>query len=183
MSTKTKVKEIWKSIKGYEELYQVSSLGRIKSLRRLGINGRYYGGKILKPQIRSGYNSVTLYKKNDAKSFVIHRLVAIAFVENVFNKTQVNHINEDKIDNNFENLEWVTAKENINHGTAISRRSKKRKNGLGSKPVLQFSLEMRFIRRWVSASECNRNGFYKSAVCSCARGEKKQYKGYIWKYE
>lgn len=99
--------EIWKDIKGYERYYQVSNLGNIKNLKTK---------KTLKgfPN-KKGYLSVKLYKLNANKTFFIHRLVAITFLENTFNKPQVNHINGVKTDNNVCNLEWCTNSENMNH--------------------------------------------------------------------
>ena len=107
------MEEIWRDIEGFEGLYQVSNFGRIK---------RVTTGKILKgDKNNDGYLRVKLYKNNTKSNKSIHRLVAEAFIPNPENKPQVNHINEDKtnnsLDNSLDNLEWMTAKENINHGT------------------------------------------------------------------
>ena len=115
--------EIWKDIKGYEGLYQVSNLGRVKSiekyfLRKYKNTIRPYSkpSKILKPfPTRTGYLLVKLTKEKKEKSFQVHRLVAITFIPNPENKPQVNHINGVKTDNYITNLEWVTAKENTRH--------------------------------------------------------------------
>jgi hypothetical protein len=100
-------KEIWKDIEGYEGLYQVSNLGRIKSLnfKRSGKEG------ILKSNPEGGYCAVTLSHKRRGV-FYIHRLVATAFIPNPENKPEVNHINHNKRDNRASNLEWVTQSEN-----------------------------------------------------------------------
>lgn len=101
--------EVWKDINGYEGLYQVSNLGNVKSLK-------YGKERILKPDVsKFGYLFVDLCKNNICKSFRVHRLVAIVFIPNLENKEQVNHINGIKTDNMVQNLEWVTAKENIQH--------------------------------------------------------------------
>ena len=122
--------EEWKDIEGYEGLYQVSNKGRIKSLnyRRTGKEGMLKG----KPD-KNGYLIVFLYKKGEKpKPFLIHRLVAIMFLHNPNNYLEVNHIDEDKTNNNVENLEWCTRKYNMNYGTrneraSISRKGKKHK--------------------------------------------------------
>ena len=111
------MEEIWKDIKGYECIYQVSNLGNVKSLDRLSTNGRRLKGKLLAKTNSKGYIKVTLTNKNKSDNRDIHRLVAQAFIPNPENKPQVNHIDEDKTNNTVDNLEWCTAKENINHGT------------------------------------------------------------------
>lgn len=113
-------KEIWKPIKGYEGLYEVSNLGRVRSLDREIIykNGakHIHKGKILKLQYdRYGYLYITLNNKCDTKKCTVHRLVAEAFIPNVDNKPCIDHINTIKDDNRVENLRWVTYKENMNN--------------------------------------------------------------------
>jgi len=113
-------KEIWKEIPEYNGFYQISNLGRVKSISRKMWNGFgyfYSKTKMLKPAIGShGYYTVNLYNKSKQHcSYLIHRLIAKAFISNTQNKPYINHINNIRIDNRIKNLEWVTQKENINY--------------------------------------------------------------------
>lgn len=106
--------EIWKDVVGFEGLYQVSNLARIKVVGKEYIMIQNND----KPNFM-GYNLVTLKKNNTRKTIRVHRLVAIAFIPNPENKPQVNHINAIKTDNRVENLEWATASENSIHATKL----------------------------------------------------------------
>jgi DNA-binding XRE family transcriptional regulator len=100
--------ENWKSIKNYEGLYEVSNLGRVRSLK---------SDKFLIPRLsKKGYHRVGFWKNNKGKDFYIHRLVAIYFIENPNNLEEVNHKDGDKSNNHFSNLEWYSHKENMSHG-------------------------------------------------------------------
>lgn len=178
--------EIWKDINDYEGLYQVGNFGRVRSLG----NGKSNNSKerILQPRKRrDGYLQVVLCKDGKQKNFLVHRLVASAFIENTDNLPCVNHKDEDKT-NNFVgtpendykdgNLEWCTNEYNNIYGTRIERFVK-----VMSKPVLQFSKTGDFIREWTSVMECERNGFDQGHVSECCNGKRKSHKGYIWKYK
>ena len=107
--------EIWKDIKGYEGLYQVSNLGRVKNIKR---------NRLLKPlsDNTNRYLRVRLYDKNlKMRHKSVHRLVAEAFIPNPNNLPQVNHKDEDKTNNDVSNLEWCTIQYNICYGTRLER--------------------------------------------------------------
>lgn len=178
--------EIWKDIKGYEGLYQVSNWGRVKSLK-------YGKERILKPQKdRGGYLRIGLYKDRKFKLTKIHRLVAEAFLENPDNLPEVNHRDENKKNNRVENLEWCTHLYNQNYGTRNNRIGKtlsKTRTGIFntkcSKPVYQYTLDGVFVREWPSVSEVERQtGWWESAISSCCNNKKgfKTAYGFKWSY-
>lgn len=113
--------EIWKDIENYKGIYQVSTFGRVKSLSRYFVrsNGEplFCKSKILKPQIIRGYYYVRLQYKGDYKTILLSRLVAQAFIPNPDNLPEVNHKDENKLNNRVDNLEWCTRKYNINYGS------------------------------------------------------------------
>ena len=167
------MKEIFKDIKNYEGLYQVSNLGRVYSIRN---------NKILKPKLnRCGYLSVNLKYKGSHVTKSIHRLVAQTFIENPYNFPQVNHKDEDKTNNCVDNLEWCTAKYNHNYGT-----NKERAAQHFRKPVLMFDLNNNFIKEFNSVTEAGSyvNGNSGNiARCCLNREHYNSAYGYKWKYK
>lgn len=125
--------EEWKAITGYEGLYEVSNLGRVKSLnyRGTGKCQLMTGGSL-----SAGYRYVVLSRDGKTHNQLVHRLVATEFLPNPSNLPQVNHIDEDKSNNCVSNLQWCTPKENMQHGTRLARsKDTRRKNAIGFKPV------------------------------------------------
>ncbi|HFI0937751.1 TPA: NUMOD4 domain-containing protein [Streptococcus suis] len=162
--------EIWKDVRGYEGYYMVSNKGRVKSC---------YTKKILKQQLKkTGYLQVVLYKDRKPKSWLVHRLVGIAFIPNPENKEQVNHIDEDKTNNCLENLEWLSPDENANFGTRNYRFSSKIK-----KRVIQMDLSGKVIKTFDSAIDAAKEtGLKSQGIARAARGERKKYSGFKWKF-
>lgn len=117
--------EIFKDIPGYEQLYQISNLGRVRSLSRdlydpkRNLYLRTLPSSIITPVLDGGYFRLNLYKKGKKKAFRVHRLLAMAFIPNPECKSQINHKDGNKSNNDLSNLEWVTPKENVNHAFDI----------------------------------------------------------------
>lgn len=181
--------EIWKDITGYENLYMVSSAGRIKSVDRYVKNRNGVAlkkGKILAPAKidKTQYLKVSLWKNNKQKTFLVHRLVAEAFLEKNSEKTQVNHIDENPQNNNVENLEWCTPSYNVNFGTRNDRAAlKKKENTVDGKEIAQLDMNGNVVQRFSSAKKAAEYiGGDNSAICKCANGVTKTSYGFIWKW-
>jgi len=173
--------EVWKNIVGYEGKYQVSSFGQVRSIDRIDASGKKRKGRLLKPcKDKDGYLYVGL---SDGGVTIrrIHKLVAEAFIGSCPNGHQVNHKDENKTNNRIENLEYVTAKQNINYGTGIKRRAEKRGSA-----VCQLSKSGDVIAKYRSLREAAKEtGIDFRNIRKCCIGEKyyKTAGGYIWKYE
>lgn len=171
--------EHWKSIAGYEGLYEVSDLGRVKSL--------WYGKeKILKPgKNTQGYLIVNLCKDGHVKSVRIHRLVATSFIPNTNNLETVNHRDEDKTNNAASNLEWMSKRDNINYGTRNKRVSETQINDKNkSKAVKMFDKKTgELLETFPSLHEAKRvTGINLGNISSCCIGNRKSAGGYFWRY-
>lgn len=177
-------KEIWKDVEGYEGLYQVSNLGRVKSLERIiehkGCYGGFYHvkGKILKPRTeKDGYFRIGLKKDRTQKFYRINRLVAKTFIPNPNNLPVVNHKDENKENNVWTNLEWCTQLYNVNYGDGINKRKLKR-----SIKIKQYDLNGNYIKTWDSINDAIRCYNGNTQICQCCKGKRKQANGYKWKY-
>lgn len=173
------VGEIWKDIKGYEGLYQVSNLGRVRSLG----NNKNRKEKILKHVLNDrGYPTVGLCKNGKAKRCYVHRLVYEAFIGEIPEGMQINHKDENKENNVLSNIDTLmTCKENINWGTRNERAAKAK-----GKSVIQKNLDGKVVKIWPSANEVQRQlGYSQGNISNCCRGKKNfnTAYGYIWQYE
>jgi hypothetical protein len=176
--------EIWLPVPGYGDNYLISNLGRVKTLAR-------GAEKILSPGILpAGYHLVVLGPKTDRKTRLVHRLVAAAFVPNPENKRTVNHIDGNKANNHFSNLEWASYLENNLHArtTGLNRSYSDRAKPKGnyhpkSKQVDQYTLDGVFLRRWDSLGAIKRElGYSPDNISRTCRGQKKTAYEFRWKY-
>lgn len=195
--------EEWRDVVGYEGLYQVSNLGRVKSLPkdiRRGSGIYHRGCIIMKPIINgNGYYQVTLFSNNHKKKIrPIHNIMLEAFVPNPNNYTECDHINTIRTDNRLGNLRWANRDINMNNPLTKYHRSiaiktycknpdyikKQRNNQPYMKPVLQYTLDMDFVKEHISLMEASRyvNGNI-SSISKCCKGEHKKACGYIWKFK
>ena len=182
------MQEVWKDIEGYEGLYQVSNMGRVKSLGRDVWKWNHYTHqpeKILKMgQDRYGYLVVGLYKDKKLKTFKVHRLVAQAFVTNHENKETVNHINGNKQDNKANNLEWHSNEENIKPAFSMGLTGGIHfQNNKKSAPVEQYDKNNNLVSMYPSTREAERTtGVSSGSIVACCKGKIKTAGGYKWKY-
>ena len=183
--------EEWRDVVGYEGLYQVSNHGRVKSLDRQVRNKNgmtLIRGQILSPGhvgYKGQYCQVALWKENQKKLYLVHRLVAVAFHPNPDNMPEVNHIDENTLNNRADNLEWITMERNKRYGTCIQRGAEKRRGKpIGGHPILQYTTEGVFIAKHASAIEAAAHvGGNNSLICRCANGKLKSSCGFVWKWE
>lgn len=183
--------EIWKDIEGYEGIYKVSNMGKVKSLDRIDSNGRARKGIILKQGNRSknrAYKVVHLSKNNVTKSVLVHRIVALAFVDLIKGKDIVNHLDNDPSNNEASNLEWTTYKGNMQHSSNQGRMHYKPENlkkaqESRKRPVV--ATKGKEVLTFSSASEAELVGFNHRHIANCCNKKYgyKTHKGYSWRYE
>ena len=176
-SSEAQKDEEWKDIPGYEGLYQASTFGRVRGLKRC-VGGRMQRATILKQILhRDGYPKITLYKDHRSKHFQTHRIIAMTFIPNPDDLPQINHKDENKINNHVENLEWCTRSYNCKYGhrndKSISRCSVK---------VAQLDLNGNYIAEYSSMREAGRiTGVSDSKICEVCHGHRNTTGGYKWK--
>lgn len=162
------MEEVWKDIKGYEGLYQISNLGRVKSTKR------HEETIMSPPRDKVGYTRVSLLKDGYRKTYLVHRLVAEMFIPNPDNKKEVDHIDTDPTNNVVTNLRWVSPSENQFNELTYKRKCR---------PIIQFDINGYLIRKWDSLTAVQKElGITKGNISSCLRGASKTSGGYMWKY-
>lgn len=184
--------ELWKDIKNYEGLYQVSNMGRIKSLKRIikYKNGRnqVYNSKILKPlSYKDKYLKIVLYKNKIGKTFAIHRLVAQAFIPNPYNYPVINHKDENKHNNKVDNLEWCTVKYNNNYKNVRGRAVKTRKKNLiKNKKIYVYNLQGKKVKEFntiIQACDWLGKPNAKTHISECLNNKRKTAYNYKWEFK
>lgn len=180
--------EVWKDIPDYEGYYQVSNIGRVRSVPRVTYigtgNARNDGGFLKKQRLNEfGYLRVNLCKEGKRRNYFVHRLVAVCFIPNPNNLPFINHKDEDKTNNRVDNLEWCTQEYNSNYGT---RNERLYANGGGSrkKEVEQYDLKGNLINTFQSMTEAQRQtGVDRNMIRVVCNGKFKQGNGYVWKFK
>lgn len=195
-------REIWKPIEGYA-YYLISNLGRVKSVERTHTTNNRWGKidrvvkeRILKQtKVSGGYLRVVLCKNGICKTFLVHRLVAQAFIPNPNNLPEINHRDENKQNNCIDNLEWCTYKYNSNYGTSKKRISEKHKGKIlnpehkrkiansKSISIVQYDKHMNVIAIWTSSKEVEKlTGINAGNISKACKGKRKTAGGFVWKY-
>lgn len=173
---------MWKDIKNYEGLYQISDTGEVRSLDKLVTysNGRkhLYKGKLISPAIHNNYYAVTLHKDGKMQTVYIHRLVAQHYLDNPNNLPYINHKDENKLNNAVSNLEWCTPLYNNIYGNRIEKVKQST-----YKKVYQLDLSGNIIKLWNSPTEVESIlGIKRASISNCITGRSKSAGGYVWRY-
>ena len=177
--------EVWKPIKGYEGIYEVSDLGRVRSLPRMltDSKGRRHPVpmKILKMHDRKGYDSVTLQDMGRKTIMSVHRLVAMAFIPNPDNLPVINHRDENPKNNQVSNLEWCDISYNTRYGTGVERAQAK--HVYHRKAVEQLTKDGQHVATFKGVKEAARaTGADASVIVKVCKGRNETAGGYRWKY-
>jgi hypothetical protein len=170
------VAEIWKEIDGYIGKYEVSNLGRVRSLnyKRSGMPR-----EMMPSKTKKGYYMVALCQNGKRKMYKVARLVAVAFVANEYGLPEVNHKDEDKTNDRADNLEWCDRSYNNNYGSRIIRAAEAHR-----KPILQYTNDGKLVARWEGAKEAEKAlGISDGNIWLCCNQKRKSAGGFIWRYE
>lgn len=184
--------EVWKDIPNYEGYYQISNLGRVKSLKRIIIrrDGKPYLQKEKNLKLsknHKGYLICNLSKNYKAKFKQVHRLVAETFIQNPNNLPQVNHIDGNKENNCVDNLEWITNYDNMQHSIETGLRDvKKITNKLkevNSRKILQYDLDGNFIKQYNSICDAEKELHIPNQnIVKVCQGKRKTAHNFVFKY-
>ena len=178
--------EVWKDVVGCDGFYRVSNTGKVLSVdwNRTG------KPKELRPFDNGGYRRGSVYVNGVRKHFLVHRLVAEAFIENPGNLPCVNHVDGDKSNNCVSNLEWVSVQENVHHAiknglrppNVVCKRKRGRENPL-CKPVFQYDKDGHLIKRWETSFDIEAAlGYDRKVIIACCGGHKPSYRGFVWRH-
>lgn len=180
--------EEWRDVVGYEGYYMVSSLGRVASnSKKLRTK---FGYRVTKPKLlrqiknKSGYCKITVSKNKEQKAALVHKLVAIAFIENKENKPMIDHIDRNKTNNNVTNLRWCTLSENMNNPLTVEHcrnLNLGRKHPSYYKPVVALK-NGNVVKKYESIISAILDGFTNCGIVNCCRGREKTHHGYEWMY-
>lgn len=180
------IKEIWKPVKGYEGLYEVSNIGRVKS-KRANTRIADKTDRIMKQKVDShGYYRVNLYKNGKMKAYIVSRMVAEAFIPNPTNLPQVGHANDDQTNNTVENLYWTDSKENNNHNGKMEKFQKLHNEKIRliaeklSIKVIGTNIATGEKQFFNSMQETEKYGFVPAKVSMCVNGKSMTHRGYKW---
>ena len=160
--------ETFVKIEGFEK-YEVSNLGKVRNIK---------SGRILKPYLtKKGYLMHLLYENNKQNHLLLHRIIATAFIDNPEEKPQVNHIDENKLNNDLSNLEWCTERENAIHGTRTKRVAEKL-----SQKVIQLDLNDNILNVFKSMRQAEREtGIDATSISACCNGKRKSAGRFKWR--
>lgn len=171
------IKKEWRTIRGFS-LYEVSNYGEVRKVKDKKI--------ISQREDRDGYKHVGIYNDYGVrKDLRVHRLVAIEFIDNPYNKPVVNHLNENVRDNHVSNLQWATYKENSNHGTLKERQKKARKDNINTinYRVVRISMDGNIIGIYDSVNHAHKEtGVRSDRIAGCCRGKYKTAGYSMWQY-
>ena len=183
--------EEWRTIDGFEN-YEVSNKGNVRSkdrvVKRRGVDTKLKGMPLKESHV-NGYVRVTLYNGNRKahKQIFIHRLVATMFVPNPDNLPYINHKDENKLNNDYRNLEWCTAEYNSNYGTSIARRVAHQDwQSIADKQsiaVVMKDLNGNVIKKYKSMSSAKVDGHNVTGISRCCKGKLATYHGFNWEYD
>ena len=180
------MEEIWKDVVGYEGLYQVSNFGEVRSLNYLH---KRCICVMKQKKLRTGYMAIELHKDKIRKTINVHRIVAMAFIENKDNKPCVNHIDGNKENNKVSNLEWCTAKQNIEHAKQTGLMKRSNVAGMygihkkAQKAVNQFTKDGEFVAKWDSMLAAARTlHCSQRCISACANGKTRSSMGFLWRF-
>ena len=185
------MREIWKDVKDFEGIYQISNLGNFKSVDRINIHKDRWGNSIKykikgKPKRYSlnnkGYCVIQLYKNGKTKHYLLYRLVAEAFIPNPNNLPEVNHKDENKLNNCIDNLHWCTRIYNNTYGIQ-SKEGRRKTSKFRMKKVNQYNLKGELLMTFdgIRVAE-EKTGINNRNICGCCKGKTKTAGGYVWRY-